>query len=257
VLRFVLAIAFGIAALTSEAAAGYCPGDLGVATRLVLVVVPTMDTTKAVMQTFERDTPASAWTRSSAPEPTVVGARGIAWGDSFRSFARGDEPIKHEGDQRTPAGIYRFGASFGFAKTNRPGYLHLTPGANFCVDDPSSPLYGRIVPRSTVGKKVSGEDMAAFPLNKRGIVISYPSNREAKGGSCIFVHVWGGDGVGTAGCVALPEARVEHLQDWVRKRRHAAIAILPASALARFKDCLPSLGSISDGARAPHAQLSR
>ncbi len=256
-LRVILAIALGVAALTSEAAAGSCPGDLGVATRLVLVVVPAMDATKAVMHTFERDTPAASWRRSSEPEPCVVGARGMAWGEPFRSFARGDEPIKREGDLRTPAGIYRFGAGFGFAKTNRPGYLYLTPGANFCVDDPRSRLYGRIVPQSTAGKKVSGEDMAAFPLNKRGLVINFPPNREAKAGSCIFVHIWGGESVGTAGCVALPEPRVAYLQDWARKRQYSVIAMLPERALSRFDDCLPALDTNSDAERAPHAQLSR
>jgi len=235
--------------LAPQAHAGACPEILDGATRLVLISVPDMNSTKATMQTFERDSPTASWKRSSKPEPCVVGARGIGWGDPFRSFAKGDEPVKREGDQRTPAGIYRLGASFGFAKTNRPGYLHLTPGRNFCVNDPRSPLYGRIVPRSTAGTKVSGEDMVDFPLNKRGLVINYPPNPAAKAGSCIFVHVWGGEGVGTAGCVALPEARVAHLQEWTRKQQHAAIAILDEDGIGRFDGCLPSGGSSAQLAR--------
>lgn len=239
-LPLVLALASAAVVLAPQARAGSCPDVLESATRLVIVSVPDMKSAKATLQTFERASLTAAWTRSSKPEPCVVGVKGIAWGDPYRSFARDHEPVKHEGDERTPAGIYRLGASFGFAKTDRPGYLHLTPGRNFCVDDPRSPLYGRIVPRSTAGSKVKGEDMAAFPLNKRGLVVNYPPNRAAKAGSCIFVHVWGGEGVGTAGCVALPEARVAHLQEWVRKRQHAAIAILAENAIARFDGCLPS-----------------
>jgi L,D-peptidoglycan transpeptidase YkuD (ErfK/YbiS/YcfS/YnhG family) len=220
---------------------------LAQATRLALVVVPRMDATKAVLYTFERDVPATSWVRRGGAEACVVGTRGIAWGDTFRSYAKQGEPIKREGDKRTPAGVYRFGKTFGFAKSNLPGYLRLTPGANFCVHDTRSPLYGHIVPKSTVAKKVSGEDMAAFPLYKNGIVIDYPPDRKAKAGSCIFMHIWGGEDVGTSGCVALPAARVAHLQDWVRKRRYAAIAVLNKGALSRFNGCLPSLDGTEDG----------
>jgi L,D-peptidoglycan transpeptidase YkuD (ErfK/YbiS/YcfS/YnhG family) len=257
VLRVALTIAF-TATLTwvpiSQAAAGSCPDVLGQATRLALVVTPSMDATKAVLHTFERDTPATSWVRHGAPEPSVVGSRGIAWGETFRSYARDGEPIKREGDNRTPAGVYRFGRTFGFAKSKVPGYLRLTPGANFCVHDTRSRLYGHIVPRSTVGKKIKGEELSAFPLYKTGIVIDYPPDRKAKAGSCIFVHIWGGEGVGTSGCVALPEARVAHLQDWARKRPYAAMAVLHEGALPRFGDCLPALEGSAEG---NSAQLSR
>ncbi len=249
-LRILLTIAIGAAALVSQAAASQCPDSLAQATRLVLVVVPSMDTPKAAMHTFERSAPATSWTKRSGPEATVVGKRGIAWGEKFASFAQDGEPIKREGDKRTPAGVYRFGSAFGFAKSKLPGYLRLAPRANFCVHDPRSRLYGRIVPRSSVGRKITGEEMSKFPLYKNGIVIDYPRNRKAKAGSCIFVHIWSGEGEGTSGCVAMPEKRVVHLQDWVRKRRHTAIAVLHEGALPRFKNCLPTLDSAS-------AQLAR
>jgi hypothetical protein len=95
------------------------------------------------------------------------------------------------------------------------------------------------VARSKAGEKISGEDMAAFPLNKRGIVIDYAPRRRAKAGSCIFVHVWGDEGAGTAGCVALPEARIAHLQEWT-EGRHAVIAIVSEDTVSRFGACLPS-----------------
>jgi L,D-peptidoglycan transpeptidase YkuD (ErfK/YbiS/YcfS/YnhG family) len=249
VLRVVLTIAFGAGVLIAEAAAGSCPGALAQATRLVLVVVPSMDSITAVLQTFERDAPAMSWVRRGGSEPCVVGARGIGWGSAFRSYAKAGEPIKREGDERTPAGMYSFGGTFGYAKSNLPGYLRLMPGANFCVHDARSPLYGHIVPKSTAGTKVAGEDMAAFALYRNGIVIDYPPDRKAKAGSCIFLHIWGGEDVGTSGCVALPAVRVVRLQDWVRKRRHAAIAVLSKGALSRFEGCLPSFEGGGDASR--------
>jgi len=208
------------------------------ATRLVLVTTPSMDDTRATLRTFERASEAEAWAPVSESEPAVVGARGMAWGHPFVTHAEPGEPEKSEDDKRTPAGIYALGATFGFDDAKRDGHLRLASGEHYCVDDVRSPHYGRIVPKSMVGEGMSSEEMAAIDLYKRGIVIDYPPNRQSKAGSCIFVHVWEGEGIGTSGCVALPEGRTAHLQDWAKADR-TAIAILPEAALSRFEGCLP------------------
>jgi L,D-peptidoglycan transpeptidase YkuD (ErfK/YbiS/YcfS/YnhG family) len=231
------------------AVAGSCPPALDQATRLAIVSAPTMKSVRASVRRYERADPASSWKPQGSAQPVVVGAQGLAWGHPFAAHAYDAEPLKREGDQRTPLGIYRLGATFGFAKNDRPNYLRLTPGANVCVHDTRSPLYGRIVPRSTVGKKVDGEEMSKIPTYKRGIVIDYPPDAAAKAGSCIFVHIWESEDVGTAGCVALPEAEVATLQEWTKGRR-AAIAIVSAETVARFGDCLP-LTNLSEGTPAP------
>jgi len=224
--------------------AGSCVPVLDRATRLVVVTAPNMDTEKAALRMFDRASTNEHWRQRGAPMPAVVGVRGLAWGLPFTSYAQGGEPIKQEGDERTPAGVYNLGATFGVEKSRRPNYLHLTPGANFCVEDTRSPLYGRIVPHSTAGKKVSGADMAAIPTYRRGLVIDYPPDRAKKSGSCIFVHIWSGEGVGTTGCVGLPETRVADLQEWT-KGGYAAIAIVSEDIAARFDGCLPPQSSVS------------
>ncbi len=215
-----------------------CPPALKDATRLVLVITSSMDDTRATLRTFGRASEEEAWAPVSEPEPAVVGARGLAWGHPFASRAEPGEPEMREGDKRTPAGIYAFGVTFGFDDAKRDGHLRLALGEHYCVNDVRSPHYGRIVPKSVVGEGMSSEEMAAIDLYKRGIVIDYPPKRQSKAGSCIFVHIWEGEGIGTSGCVALPEARVAHLQDWAKAGR-TAIAILPEAALSRFKGCLP------------------
>ncbi len=233
--------------LPVAASAGYCPRVLHRATRILIITVPDMNTAKGTLRTFERASPIARWTPRSESEPAVVGARGIAWGHRFSHLAKSGEPIKQEGDKRTPAGIYRLGAAFGFAKDDRAGRVQLAPGRHFCVDDVSSPLYGQIVARSTAGDKASGEDMAANALYRRGIFIEYPPYGKAKAGSCISLHVWQGEGIGTAGCVALPEARLAQLQDWSAER-HTVIAIVSEGTAARFNGCLPSEPRVSANA---------
>ena len=61
--------------------------------------------------------------------------------------------------------------------------------------------------------------------------------RQAQAGSCIFIHVWRSPTTGTAGCVAMPEPRVEALQDFAAGG--AVLAILPRGALDRLAGCLP------------------
>jgi L,D-peptidoglycan transpeptidase YkuD (ErfK/YbiS/YcfS/YnhG family) len=249
-IHIALVSTLGALAIVPAAQAGSCPRVLDKATHLAIVSAPTMQSVGATLRRYERADAGAAWSPRGSAQPVVVGARGLAWGHLFAAHAQDAEPLKREGDKRTPMGVYPLGATFGFAKNDRPNYLRLTPGANYCVHDTSSPLYGRIVPRSTVGAKVSGEEMSKIPTYKRGIVIDYPPDAAAKGGSCIFVHIWEGEGVGTSGCVALPEAEVASLQEWT-KGRHAAIAIVAADTVARFGACLP-LTNVSDNEPAPH-----
>jgi L,D-peptidoglycan transpeptidase YkuD (ErfK/YbiS/YcfS/YnhG family) len=79
----------------------------------------------------------------------------------------------------------------------------------------------------------------ALPMYRRGLVVDYPTDAKANAGSCIFIHVWRSPVTGTAGCVALPEARVQAVQDF--SAEGAVIAILPRPALSRLGGCLPTV----------------
>lgn len=213
-----------------------CPQPLRDARKLMLVTADNFTNSEAIAQLFERDTPASPWRAVSAPEPALIGKGGMAWSYFFRKFAGKGEPIKREGDKRVPAGFYRIGKSFGTLPPNRADYLHLTEGVT-CVDDLASSAYNSIVPRARLGPKVHGENMWRVPEYKRGLLVDYPTNAKARAGSCIFIHVRMPEVTGTSGCVALPQARVEALQDFAAKG--AVLAALPVQALDRFKGCLP------------------
>jgi L,D-peptidoglycan transpeptidase YkuD (ErfK/YbiS/YcfS/YnhG family) len=205
---------------------------------LVLVTTSSMHTSAASLRLFTRNAPGEEWTEDGKAEAAVVGRAGLAWGAGFLDHKRDGDPEKVEGDRRTPAGFFRIGPTFGFEASTRPGHIVLKRGETVCVDDPSSPAYSKIVRRRDIGPDVSAEDMRSIPHYRQGLVVDYPGDREARRGSCIFIHVWRAPTMGTAGCVALPERRVRKLQEF--SRRPAAIAMLPQSALERFRDCLPS-----------------
>ncbi len=164
----------------------------------------------------------------------LIGLNGVGWAYAFRSFARPGEPVKIDGDKRVPAGFYKIGRPFGFGPSQRPRYMRVFEGMT-CVDDPRSPDYNTITSRAEVGWQVHGENMWRVPEYRRGLLVDYPTNRTARAGSCIFIHVRRPDAKGTAGCVALPEPQLEALQDFAEGG--AVLAVLPRQALERFKGC--------------------
>jgi hypothetical protein len=175
-----------------------CPAPLAQAKRLVLVATQSMDTALATLQRFTRRSADLPWKRVGAAEPAVVGKAGLGWGFPF---------------------------------------LDVKAGETVCVEDPSSPLYNTITKRSDIGS-VEADDMRSSPFYRSGLFVDYPSDRATRRGSCILIHIWSAPDRGTAGCVGLPEARVEALQDF--SRAGAVIAILPATAFDRFPGCLPA-----------------
>jgi len=197
-----------------------------------------MNATAATLQLFERSTPDGPWKARGGIEPALVGRAGMGWSHFFRDLRRGSEPMKVEGDKRAPAGIYSIGRSFGTVPSARPGHL-LVNNDTVCVHDLPSPAYNTITSRASVGPKVSAENMSrALPMYRRGLLVDYPTDAKARAGSCIFIHVWKSPTSGTAGCVSLPEARVEALQDF--SAPGAVLAILPRPALGRLAGCLPA-----------------
>lgn len=213
-----------------------CPAPLADARKLVLVTADTLSSNTASLQRFARGTPQSPWQADGGATTALIGRNGMAWGYAFRGLARPGEPIKIEGDKRAPIGFYRIGASFGLAPSPRAGYLHIRE-STVCVDDAESPAYNTITSRSRVGAKVHGENMGRVPHYRHGLLVDYPSSRTARGGSCIFIHLWMPNSKGTGGCVALPEAQLIGLQNF--SQSGTVLAILPRQAIDRFKGCLP------------------
>jgi L,D-peptidoglycan transpeptidase YkuD (ErfK/YbiS/YcfS/YnhG family) len=164
----------------------------------------------------------------------------MGWSFAFRRFARGNEPIKVDGDKRIPAGVFRIGRSFGHGPSSRPGYLRLKNGV-VCVDDAASRAYNTITTRQKVGWKVHGENMWRIPEYRHGLLVDYPTGRKQRGGSCIFIHVRMPGATGTHGCVAMTEGHVLALQDFAAPG--AVLAVMPSNALERMASCLPDPAS--------------
>lgn len=229
-------LAMTLIATPSLALAQSCPAPLAQARHLVLVTPNTMASSTATLRRFTRAAPDAPWQADGGPVSALIGRNGAAWSHAFRAFAAAGEPIKVDGDKRAPAGFFPIGRSFGFAPLKRAHYLHIEEGTT-CVDDPASPAYNTIASRTRVGWQVHGENMWRVPQYRRGLLVEYPTNRAAKGGSCIFIHIRKAGAAGTEGCVALAEPDVALVQNF--SVGGAVLAIVPRPALGRFAGCLP------------------
>lgn len=226
-----------LAATGSVNAQSDCSNIAGKTQQLILVLSPSMSSASASVQYFERQND-GVWQPVGKKKSAILGRNGLGWSWAFKQFASSTEPIKKEGDGRTPAGFFSVGQAFGFASSGHGNYVHLKKGEHFCVDDPGSPYYGAIVSKEKAGKGVSGEDMAVISLYRQGLFLDYPANRETKGGSCIFVHVWRAKNKPTVGCVALAEDDVKDLQRW-SAAKVTVMGILPEKAWPELRPCFP------------------
>lgn len=224
---------------TLAAQAQQCPAPLATAKRLVLATAPDMNRERVVLRFFVRASANQPWRMIGRPRKAVIGRAGMGWGHTFRGHARKGEPVKREGDKRTPAGFFRLGASFGFEGSSRPGHVVLKRNETICVDDVRSNAYNTIQPRSVIGPGVRGENMRKIKMYRHGLFVDYPSSRRARAGSCIFLHLMTRSGRGTLGCLAMPEMTLLGVQTFAEPG--AVLGVVPKTAFNRFAGCLPVL----------------
>ena len=199
----------------------------------------------AKLTSFERSTVEDAWKPVGVAIPVSLGRSGLAWGRGLHPLPADARPAKGEGDGCAPAGVFALTALFGeagegsaLAQSARLPYLCATHDLK-CVDDPASRHYNRIVDQRTVTPDwASAEDMRRADTRYAiGAVIAHNAAPPLPGaGSCIFLHVWGGPGVPTAGCTAAALADVQAVCAWLDGALAPCLVQLPATEYAWRRD---------------------
>ena len=210
------------------------------ARQMVLVVTPAWDSTTGTLRRFERTSDEAPWQPVGEALPIVVGRTGVAWDDSQARPAVG-EPVKREGDGRSPAGAFPLDAAFGFdirqiVSWVRLPYIRLRTTTE-CVDDSRSAHYNTIVDRDSVARVdwTSSEKMREIEQYAYGVHVAYNAPPRPSRGSCIFLHIWAGPRSVTAGCTAMSEPALKELMGWVDPERRPMLVQLPASAMERMR----------------------
>jgi zinc D-Ala-D-Ala dipeptidase len=204
------------------------------------IVVATADwnSVDGTMTRFEKKD--GKWQPVGAPVAVVVGKNGVAWDGAIDAKWSANEPVKKEGDGRSPAGIFQLTQAFGYDPTppvTKLPYLPLTE-ATECVDDASSNAYSQIVNREQIPHPDwnSSEKMRSVDVYRIGLVVDYNSDALAGAGSCIFMHIWNGPGKGTAGCTAMEEARLKELVNWLNAEQHPVLIQMPETVYRALRN---------------------
>jgi L,D-peptidoglycan transpeptidase YkuD (ErfK/YbiS/YcfS/YnhG family) len=215
--------------------------------QLVIVITNNWNDVQARLFCFEKIN--GKWQRKFN-FPAVVGIKGMALGNGFRTLVLDGAPIKKEGDLKSPAGIFELGPAFGYAGKGEVGWMNFdyirASDTLFCIDDSSSAYYNQLVKTNTLKADWhSFEEMHRKDnAYKWGLFVQHNTDPVKSGkGSCIFLHIWDNSVDGTAGCTAMREDDLLNLLHWIRSDKHPLLVQLPLTYFRMVSSIynLPSL----------------
>lgn len=211
---------------------------------LQAVVVTTKDwsAVPGAARLFERKTAKSKWTPVGEAFPIVVGKNGLAWGAGLHALPAdtGRVLMKVEGDGKSPAGIFALTSSFGAPEKSaavKLPYTRLVESTE-CVDDVKSASYNLIVDRYKIGNfdwKSSEKMLAVGAEYDLGVFVEHNAERQAGGGSCIFLHVWKDAETGTSGCTAMARENAQRVLAFLDPAKNPVLIQMPADSYAEFQ----------------------
>ncbi len=182
----------------------------------------------------------------------VLGSKGLAIGDGLIKLPI-QGPVKHEGDKRSPAGIFSIGTAFGYAGKKDATWIKNRYVQAFdtliCVDDGSSSNYNKLVDKDTARHDYNSFEYMHLKkvYYKWGLFINHNSGKVVPGdGSCIFMHIWEDDHTGTDGCTAMAENEMVHVLHWIDAKKRPMLVQLPLTAYLEVRKNfgLPNLNPI-------------
>jgi D-alanyl-D-alanine dipeptidase len=209
--------------------------------QLILVTAPGWNSVSVTVHYFERASPGGPWKEALPLCDADAGRNGLAWGIGLHGAHPETGPVKHEGDGRAPAGVFRLQTVFGYASpaaahiTKFP-YMQLTASSEG-VNDIHSRYYNRVVDSSRVRKDwITSEKMlSSHGFYRWGIIVEHNWENMPGCGSCIFLHIWAGPRHGTAGCTAMAPANLEAIIHWLDESKHPLLVQLPAAEYERLR----------------------
>ncbi|OBI74620.1 L,D-transpeptidase [Mycobacterium sp. E740] len=185
--------------------------SVGSATQVISVVG--IGGSKAKMDVYQRS--AAGWQPVAAGIPAWIGANGMT-------------PQSHDGEMKTPMGIFTLDFAFGTAPNPGGGLHHVQVGPNHWWDgDLKSPTYNTMqvcneaqCPFDT--DPASGTENLEIPPYVHAVVMGVNKARVPGNGGAFFLHAT--DGGPTAGCVAIDDDKLVEIMRWLRPGALIAIA---------------------------------
>lgn len=233
----------GSQSTSTEPAEQHQPAWMQKSRQMVVVTSPDWKSQNGTLYWYER-TGNDAWQEIGGPFAVLLGRAGQGWGLGLHPVdaAMPNEPLKVEGDKRSPAGIFTLPYAFAYDPKQIAGtamdVLDVEPDL-FCVDDAEASQYNtvtRLLPGQAAPWK-SAEDMQRPDgLYAFGIFVGHNQNPPVPGrGSCIILHIAKRDGSPTTGCTSMDESTVRALIRWLTPSAFPVLVQLPQKAYERLQ----------------------
>lgn len=185
--------------------------SVGAATQVISVVG--VGGSKAKMDVYQRI--GAGWQPVAAGIDAWIGANGMA-------------PQTHDGEMKTPMGVFSLDFAFGTAPNPGGGLQYVQVGPNHWWDgDMKSPTYNTMqvceksqCPFNT--DPASGTENLDIPQYVHAVVMGVNKARVPGNGGAFFLHAT--DGGPTAGCVAIDDTKLVEIMRWLRPGAVIAIA---------------------------------
>jgi zinc D-Ala-D-Ala dipeptidase len=212
-------------------------------TQMILIITKNWEDSTGVLQRYERNKLGEKWNQIGDAFPVIIGRNGLAWGTGLHGNALDNGPIKHEGDGKAPAGVFRLGSVFGYKSLDSASQLKmpyiLVDSCVECVDDTNSKYYNTIIDdRKVADKDWHSSEIMKLSDNeyKWGVFVENNSTPRIKGsGSCIFLHIWDNEGAATAGCSSMKEMNLIEILHWLNTNSSPVLIQLPMKEYEKFK----------------------
>jgi L,D-peptidoglycan transpeptidase YkuD (ErfK/YbiS/YcfS/YnhG family) len=183
------------------------------------------------------------WNLSGHSWTGRLGKSGLSWGKGIHPVPAG-VPVKQEGDNRSPAGVFHIGGAWGYAPTIRKHptlpYRKVT-SRDLWVEDSTSPKYNCNVildhePNTAWEKKQQMQQTDPVHSIKLFIAHNAPPKAIPNAGSSIFFHIWrGGGSRATAGCTTMDQAKLQWLISQIDPTRRPLYILLPKADYQKYK----------------------
>jgi L,D-peptidoglycan transpeptidase YkuD (ErfK/YbiS/YcfS/YnhG family) len=186
-------------------------GAVGPASQVISVVG--VGGSKAKVDVWQRT--AAGWQPVGVGIPAFIGANGMA-------------PQTHDGQMKTPMGLFSLDFAFGTAPNPGGGLQYVQVGPDHWWDgDMTSPTYNTMqvckkeqCPFNT--SPASGTENLEIPQYVHAVVMGVNKARVPGNGGAFFLHTT--DGGPTAGCVAIDDASLVEIIRWLRPGALIAVA---------------------------------
>jgi L,D-peptidoglycan transpeptidase YkuD (ErfK/YbiS/YcfS/YnhG family) len=207
----------------------------------LVVKTETWDSTQATLQRYTKKVGVkgkSVWQPVGKPIVVVLGKGGLGWGIGLHNASMdtlspsgSKEPMKQEGDGKSPAGIFKLGSAYGYASRSlsRMTWPYQTSTQDLrCVDDVKSSFYNQILPKKP--NLWNSEEVMRRKDALYTWVLDVDHNKQPATpgkGSCIFLHVWRGKSNPTVGCTAMTQKNLEQVLSWLDPKAQPLLIQLP------------------------------